>query len=89
MYVNPLAANPVMFVKYKNGKKGVLGHGAKKHIHIEYRDSVEIEFFKCSHVGYTLSTMPTALLSSMLSLSCLTSDVSCSFHGSTVAYLVV
>ena len=42
-----------MFVEYKNGKKGVLGHGAKKLIHIEYRDSAEMEFFKCSHVSYT------------------------------------
>ena len=53
MHVNPLAANPVMFVEHTDGKKGVLGHGAKKHIHIGHRDSVEMECFKCSHVGDT------------------------------------
>ena len=53
MKMNPLITNQVNFVENTEGKKTVLGHGAKNHIHIRQRDSVEMECFKCSYVGYT------------------------------------
>ena len=78
-----------MFVVYKNGKKGVLGHGAKSASKLNTETQLRWNSLSAAMLATPISTMPTALLSSMLSLSCLPSDVSCSFHGSTVAYFVV